>query len=96
MKVLLTTTGALSPVDIEDLNGVSFTHPTSEFDLLLEFTLEELYESIDLFARIDDGSITLKDNLGRFITTDSQLSSVSDSYVGGASGISDQLMLLGG
>jgi len=94
MRVLLATTGTLSPVPINDLNGISFEHPTVEFDLLSEFTLEELYESVDLPAAVAAGTITLMDDQKQPITSSYQLSPVSDGSVKRSR--TDQLLMMGG
>jgi hypothetical protein len=81
MQILLSTTGTASPVVLNDLNRISFTHPTSNFDLLESFTLEELYESDDLINAVDDGHITLKDDQKNDITSNYQLSPVAEVIV---------------
>lgn len=63
-QLLLTTTGTLNPVDIDDLGAVSFPHPTVNFDLLLEWTAEEIENSLDLEAAVSAGHITLTDENG--------------------------------
>lgn len=77
-SVLLTTTGTLSPVVINDLGGRAFTHPITDLNIGLEFTLIEISESEDLQAALDAGHITLKDALGNAI------SDVGDVFVGGS------------
>jgi hypothetical protein len=94
MRVLLATTGTSSPVVISDLNGVSFMHPTVEFDLLSEFTLEELYESVDLPAAVAAGTITLVDDQRQPITASYQLSPVSDGSVKRMR--TDNMLMMGG
>lgn len=54
----ISTTGASSPVIINDLGARSFTHPTTNYDLTAEYTLEELRDSVDLRTAIDGGDLT--------------------------------------
>ena len=62
MAVLLSTTGTLSPVVIDDMGARSFTHPTTNIDLELEYDLWEILESEDLLAALTAGHITLEFN----------------------------------
>jgi len=75
-QVLLTTTGTLSPVPINDLGRIpGYTHPTSDEDISLEYSQDEMANSADLQAAIDSGYITLADQYGNAITdVGSQLS----------------------
>jgi len=68
-NVLLSTTGLISPVVIDDFGEKKFAHPTVDYVLLPEFLLEEVNASIDLQAALDAGYVTLKDDLGNPITT---------------------------
>ena len=68
MGLYLTTTGTLDPVVVDDLGARSFPHPTVDFDLLEEFTEDEVQFSRDLQALIDAGHITIKDDEGDFVT----------------------------
>lgn len=67
-QVLLSTTGATSPVVINDLGARTFTHPTTNLDLTAEYTIEEIRESLDLQAAVAAGDITLVDDQARSIT----------------------------
>lgn len=73
-QIRLTTTGTLDPVPLDDLGGVSFVHPTTDFVLydsivsISEFTSTEIRESSDLQAAIDNGYITIDDIDGNPIT----------------------------
>lgn len=79
MEIRLTTTGALSPVVIDDLSGKSFPHPTTNFDLLTEFNADELVQSADLQSALTSGYIILSDNYGNSITAlSTELSPVRD------------------
>jgi hypothetical protein len=55
---LISTTGASSPVILDDLGARSFTHPTASYDLTSEYSLEELRGSADLRAAIDGADLT--------------------------------------
>ena len=68
MELLITTTGTLSPVTIDDLGGRSFTHPTIDYNLLIEFSSEEIQKSSDLQNAISNGYVTMQDNEGQSIT----------------------------
>tara|TARA_R110000765_G_scaffold386217_1_gene478204 strand:+ start:2007 stop:2654 length:648 start_codon:yes stop_codon:yes gene_type:complete len=65
---LLSTVGA-GTTSISDLGGRSFTHPVVSLDLALEYTLEELRDSIDLRAAIQASTYTVSFD-GVAITTD--------------------------
>jgi hypothetical protein len=58
-SIKLTTTGTQDPVVVA---GRVFTHPTSDFELLDEFTFQELAGSDTLDQAIADGYITLEVN----------------------------------
>lgn len=60
-EINLSTTGTQSPVVLEDLGGRSFTHPTTDFNLLNEYGTDKLAKSDDLQGAIDSGYITLRD-----------------------------------
>lgn len=70
-KILLTT---VSSVTIQDLGGVVFTHPISNFVLYdsalseNEFELDELKCSSDTQSAVDNGLITLDDGNGNTIS----------------------------
>jgi len=79
MEIRLTTTGTLSPVTIDDLSGRSFTHPTTNFNLLSEFSGNEVFKSESLQSAITNGYITLSDNYGNTITDiTNELSDIRD------------------
>ena len=63
----ITTTGTQDPVEIGDLGKVKFNHPTVDYDLLINFKIEELGESGDLKDLIDDGHIFAKDQFDNSI-----------------------------
>jgi pectin methylesterase-like acyl-CoA thioesterase len=58
MAFLITTTGNLPKVTLGDLGGRSFTHPTTNFDLEKNFTIDEIRDSSDIFTSITSGYIT--------------------------------------
>jgi len=67
MGLYLTTTGTLDPVIVDDLGARSFPHPTVDFDLMDEFTEDEVQSSRDLQALIDAGHIIIKDDEGDLV-----------------------------
>ena len=73
----ITTTGSLSPVPINDLGkNPGYTHPTVALDLLIEFSIDELLNSDDLQAAIDNGYILAVNEVSAPITDiESELSS---------------------
>ena len=73
MALLLTTTGTQTPVTIDDLNGRSFTHPTTDFDLLTEFSLQEVADSTDLISAISAGYITVTSTYDKVVTSSADL-----------------------
>jgi len=88
MQVFLTTTGTLSPVAIDDIGKRPFVHPTTDYELTLEYTPEELRYSADLQSAIDSGYITLEDGNGNSITdVESQITFQTDH--GALIGLSD-------
>jgi len=54
----ISTTGTASPVIIDDLGARSLTHPTANYDLTAEYTLEEIRDSLDLRTAINLGELT--------------------------------------
>ena len=58
-EALLTTTGSQSQVSFADLGLRTFTHPTTDVNLLLEYDEEELKNSNDLQEAIDNGWVIL-------------------------------------
>ena len=69
MALLLTTTGAAPTVQIDDLGARTFSHPTTNFNLMTEFSEDELQRSADLQAHVVATNITLTDGDGNLITT---------------------------
>jgi len=72
MATLLSTTGTLDPVVINDLGGKTLSHPTVDFDLEIEYTVEQIQGSTDLQTLVDDEHITLTDGEGNTIGNISQ------------------------
>ena len=63
-EVNLTTTQTTT---LADLNGRTFTHPTTNFDLLSEFSLDELSKSLSLQTAVAAGDVELRDEDGVLI-----------------------------
>lgn len=66
-EIRLSTVGTLDPVVIDDFGARSFAHPTTNFNLLTEFSEDEIKSSADLQALITAGHITITDELGNSI-----------------------------
>jgi len=62
MSVLLTTTGTLGTVVIDDLGGRSFVHPVTDYELTSEYTYDEIRGSADLGAALDNGYISIEND----------------------------------
>lgn len=58
MVFSITTTGLQASVVFNDLGARTFNHPTVNFNLTNEFTIEEIKGSLDIFNAIDLGYIT--------------------------------------
>jgi hypothetical protein len=58
MGVFLSTVSG--NVKIDDLDGRVFTHPVVDFDLLSQWSPQDIYHSDDLQAALDIGTITMK------------------------------------
>ena len=69
MEIKLTTTGTLNPVVINDFGVRSFPHPTTNYSLTPEYTIDEIEHSNDLQLAINQGYINLKDENGNIFTT---------------------------
>ena len=67
-EVRLTTSGTPTSVVLPDLGNRTFTHPISNFNLLTEFSEDELQESVDLQAAVTGGDVTLTDENGKSLT----------------------------
>jgi hypothetical protein len=78
-SIYLTTTGTLSPVPITDLGRVpGFSHPTTSYDLLQEFTVVQLQASASLQAAVTAGQVTLIDCYGdTVIDLNAQLAAIT-------------------
>jgi hypothetical protein len=62
VSVLLTTTGTVGSVTINDFGGRVFTHPVVNEILSDEFTYSEIRESVDLGVALNAGQITITNN----------------------------------
>lgn len=80
-QINITTTGTLSSVILNDLGARTFNHPVSSYNLLNEYVLHELVNSLDLQSAIDLGYITIDDENAVLITDlkDSLLSDMTKS-----------------
>jgi hypothetical protein len=67
MGILLTTTGTVSSITIDELGGRVFTHPVVDYDLTEEFDYDELRTADSLGAALDAGEATLKYGSGQNI-----------------------------
>lgn len=86
MSFLITTTGTLTPMTIDDLGARTFIHPTVSYDLEQEYTIEEIRESVDLGVLLDAGHVTAVYGLSA-ITTSAQLSSITTVHTHSAADI---------
>jgi hypothetical protein len=75
MAFLITTTGLSASITFADLGARTFTHPTTDYNLTNEYSIEEIKKSNDLAAALDNGYITAKYN-GIAITSSTQLYSI--------------------
>jgi len=60
-ELKLTTTGTAGSITLTDLGKRVITHPTTDLNLLEEFTVNELVQSQDLKDALSSGYITLTD-----------------------------------
>lgn len=67
-QLLISTTGSVPQVTIDDLGARLFEHPVVDKDLGKQVKLMELAESADLQAAITSGAITAKDGSGNSVT----------------------------
>lgn len=68
MAIFLTTTGTQSPVIFPDLGGRTFTHPTTDYEITLEYEIEEIRDSQSMALALANGYISLKDEEDNVIT----------------------------
>lgn len=73
IKLFISTTGLLSPVIISDFGNRTFTHPITDYEITLEYTFEELFNSQDVIDHLVAGNITFKDEFGFVVTTKEEL-----------------------
>ena len=78
MAVYLTTTGTESPIVIDDWGKRTFTHPTTDYDLLDEFTIDEIRVSTDLQAYVDSEAVVITNHHNEVIKN---LSTLSNFFV---------------
>lgn len=79
MPLRVSTTG--SNVQLDDL-GITVTHPTTNRDLTLEFTAQELKESEDLTAAVQASSLTVDDGQFQINATDYDANEVFNQDLG--------------
>jgi len=76
----VSTTGLQDPVILDDLGARSLSHPTVELDLGLEYTEDELKNSEDLQAAIDNDWLDVVESVGEdFEKTEENLYTISTS-----------------
>jgi len=92
---LITTTGTPATVIFDDLGARTFTHPTTSFDLELEYPIYELLASTDLQDAITNGEITVSDGTNT-ITDLGNYTMTLPVYDADADGIVDNSETLGG
>lgn len=68
MQILLTTTGVEPNVILTDMGERTFVHPTTDYNLLSEFRVDNLFGSESLQLALTNGYITLKDQNDNSIT----------------------------
>lgn len=89
MSVVLTTTGVLGTVTIDDLGGRDYVHPIT-VDLAgtnnSEYTYDEVRESFDLGNALDSGYISIT-NSGNIIGNSSDLKNVQPQPAPTGSGL---------
>jgi len=97
MAFRITTTGAPDPVVFDDLGARSFSHPTTGYDLLLEFSQDEINNSVDIQDAIDISGITVVDEFGNSITSVSNENIMSrTTYDMNQNGVVDDVDSIGG
>ena len=90
MQILVSTTGTLGTVSFGDLAGFELTHPTVDYNLLEQFTLDNIFRSSSLQSAITSGYVTVKDDVNYVISNVySQLAPVAECKLGSSSGGSD-------
>ena len=79
-QLLLSTVS--TTVVLADLGNRTFTHPTTNFDLLTQFPLERLRDSASLAAALAGGTITLLDEVGTRVVllTDFYVKPIKNNY----------------
>jgi hypothetical protein len=80
----VSTTGVVSSVPLPDLGLRTLEHPTTELDLGLEYSDDEILSSTDLEGAITNGWLTVAEKSGMSATqeyVDSEISTVSGSLI---------------
>ena len=70
MQVLLTTTGTQNPVVLQDqfFGKRQFAHPTTDYNLLQDYSLNDILQSTALTSAISAGTITVSTEEGNVVT----------------------------
>lgn len=86
-QILVSTTGTLSPVPVDDLGAIEFVHPTTDFVIfdtnfnVTPFNLEEIRDSTDLQTQLDAGHLTMKFDNGVNITNVAEAAALLDTAI---------------
>lgn len=67
MEILLTTTGNTAVINLTEFGSRIISHPTTNLNLLDEFTIEEIRDSLSLQDALDNNEIVLTNQYGRNI-----------------------------
>ena len=62
MSYIISTTGTVPEIVLDDLGARTITHPTENLDLYLEYTEDELLSSDDLAFAVSSGWITVEED----------------------------------
>lgn len=65
MDLYISTTGTVAIVSLTDLGGREFVHPTSDLELTLEYSIEEIRDSYSVDDALVANYITLRDETGK-------------------------------
>jgi len=85
----ITTTGVQNPVVFNDLGKRTFEHPTVDYNLTQEYTIEEINASNDIKVAIDNGWIMASDEYGNSITSSNDLYMNKPTYDNDNDGVVD-------
>jgi len=91
MAFLITTTGSLGTVVINDLGARTFVHPVVGYDINQEYAIEEIRDSADLGNALNSGYVTGLYN-AVVITSSAQLQSLTTIHVHDAADITTGIL----